>query len=372
MPEETPVTTELEPIELPILPDEPLVSVLVSNYNYGRFVGHALESALHQTYERIEIVVCDDGSTDDSCSVIERIAGEDSRLTLIRKSNGGQASAFNATFREARGDIICFLDADDIFDSGKVERCVDAFAVTNAGLLVHQMMIVDEDGRRVQRIPTFTRFEQGWIGGRLIARGGRWRWGPTSAVAIRHEVGRHVFPMPERDFRTDADTFLLMLAPLLTSVCGVEEVLGVYRLHGSNAFGQKGVDRRAVGRTTRALTVGLQAVNERLIEMGWEGVRLDADQNLKLREQAFLAAALDGKEPRRQLLREYRRLVPALRRDDLYDAYQKVWAVILFGMCLCLPRKLRSSWISFNLGTSRAKELIRRVKDHEWLGRQTR
>ena len=354
------------PLQLePVVP-QPLVSVLISNYNYGRFLEDAVRSVLRQTYENLEVILCDDGSTDDSLQIAESLTSEDDRVTLLRKENGGQASAFNASFAQCKGEIICFLDADDTFDSGKVQRCVDAFCTSHAGLVVHQMMIVDENGRGLQRIPTFTRFEQGWIGERVLARGGRWRWGPTSAVAIRREIGDRVFPMPERGFRTDADTFLLMLAPLLAPVCGLKEILAFYRLHGSNAFGQKKLDRNAVDRTTRALTVSIEAVNHRLAEMGSENVRLHADDNLKLREQGLLAAALDDTKPRRKLWDDYLKLARALKKDDLYDGLQKVWAIVLFGICLILPRRMRSSWLSINLGTSRAKELVRRVRDREW------
>lgn len=362
------IGTVLRPIELQPISATPVVSVLISNYNYGRFLEQAVRSTLEQTYSNLEVIVCDDGSTDESLQIADALASEDDRVNVLRKENGGQASAFNAGFTLCRGEIVCFLDADDTFNSGKVERCIDAFTTTNAGLLVHQMMIVDESGSNLQRIPTFTRFEQGWIGERLIARGGRWRWGPTSSVAIRREVGCRIFPMPEQGFRTDADTFLLMLAPMFTPVCGLEEILAFYRLHGSNAFGQSRLDRRAVERTTQALTTSIEAVNDRLDDMGWADVRLDAKDNLKLQEQWFLATAMGGKESRRTLLREYRQLVRSLRSDDLYDTVQKVWAVVLFGICVCLPRSLRPSWLSLSLGASKAREFVRRIRDHEWRG----
>jgi glycosyltransferase involved in cell wall biosynthesis len=359
-------TRMLQPIELQPLGSAPVVSVLISNYNYGRFLEQAVGSVFQQTYSNLEVIVCDDGSTDESLQVADALVSEDNRLKVISKENGGQASAFNAAFTLCTGEVVCFLDADDIYDTGKVERCVDAFARTNAGLLVHQMMIVDQAGHNLQRIPTFTRFEQGWIGERLIARGGRWRWGPTSSVAIRREVGRRVFPMPEQRFRTDADTFLLMLAPLFTPVCGVEEVLAFYRLHGSNAFGQSRLDRRAVQRTTEALSTSIEAVNERLNDMGWPGIQLDAEKNLKLQEQWFMAAALEGRETRHALFRDYGKLVGSIRRDDLYDSVQKVWAIVLFGVCVLLPQRLRPSWLSLSLGTSKAREFVRRIRDREW------
>ncbi len=65
--------SEIHPVALRPLPAEPLVSILVSNYNYARYIGHAIQSALDQTYANIELIVCDDGSTDDSVQVIEEI-----------------------------------------------------------------------------------------------------------------------------------------------------------------------------------------------------------------------------------------------------------------------------------------------------------
>jgi glycosyltransferase involved in cell wall biosynthesis len=101
----------------------PLVSILVSNYNYGDFVAEAIESALAQTYTNCEIIVVDDGSTDSSRETINHFAG---RIIPVFKSNGGQASAFNAGFARARGNIICFLDSDDLFLPTKVEQVVYA------------------------------------------------------------------------------------------------------------------------------------------------------------------------------------------------------------------------------------------------------
>src|SRR5215213_900396 len=91
---------------------EPLVSVIIDNYNYGRFLREAIDSALGQTYPRVEVIVVDDGSTDDSRAVI---AAYGDRVVPVLKENGGQASAFNAGFAASRGELICFLDADDTF-----------------------------------------------------------------------------------------------------------------------------------------------------------------------------------------------------------------------------------------------------------------
>src|SRR5690349_8088319 len=107
-------------------PNGPLVTVLIDAYNYARFLPRAIKSVLAQTYpaESLEILVVDDGSTDDTAGVAVRYQDQ---VRYVRKSNGGQASAFNLGLEEARGEIICFLDADDTFYPDKVWFVVDAF-----------------------------------------------------------------------------------------------------------------------------------------------------------------------------------------------------------------------------------------------------
>jgi len=341
---------------------EPLVSVLVTNHNYGRFVGEAIESALAQGYDRLEVVVCDDGSTDDSCEVISRYVADDERVRLIAKENGGQASAFNAAFAASSGSVLCFLDADDVFLPGKLVSVIEAFRASRAGLLVHQMMIVDEVGRDLQRIPTFTRFEHGWIRARVLQRGGRWRWMPTSGVALRREIAERIFPIPEEPFRIDADMFMLELAPLLVEVAAIEEVLGRYRLHGANAYSRRKLDRQAVDRTIHSLTTAIDQVNERLDRLRLDGDRLDPDRNLKLAEQRFLARAFDGDASRWELSRNYGTLTAALVRDDLYGLSQKAWAILLYLGVVILPVRSRIAWASASLGISHGKEFVRRVQ----------
>ena len=94
------------------------VDIIINNYNYGRFVEACVDSALGQTYGRVRVIVVDDGSTDDSR---QRLCDYANGVDLVFKQNGGQASAINAGFVRSRGDVVIFLDADDVLHSAAAE-----------------------------------------------------------------------------------------------------------------------------------------------------------------------------------------------------------------------------------------------------------
>src|SRR5438094_3455630 len=96
-----------------------LASVIINNYNYGRFLPEAIDSALNQTYRNTEVIVVDDGSTDNSRQIIARY---NDSIEAILKPNGGQISALNAVVHASRGSVIISLDAADTLFPEGVER----------------------------------------------------------------------------------------------------------------------------------------------------------------------------------------------------------------------------------------------------------
>src|SRR5271154_2725993 len=124
-----------------------LISVLIDTYNHERFIEKAIVSVLEQDFPAAEreIIVVDDGSTDDTAEIVRRF---EPQVRLIRKANGGQASAFNAGIAEARGEVVAFLDGDDWWAPGKLAAVTSVLASEpEVGLVGHGIIEVYPDGR---------------------------------------------------------------------------------------------------------------------------------------------------------------------------------------------------------------------------------
>ena len=127
----------------------PLVSLIVPAYNAAATIGETLDSLLAQTWTHLEVIVVDDGSTDETSSIVRAYAGRDARVLLLKQSNGGVARARNAGATAARGDFIGFIDADDLWRPDKVARQMQPFARGGDELvLVYSLWAgIDEESR---------------------------------------------------------------------------------------------------------------------------------------------------------------------------------------------------------------------------------
>src|SRR5436190_9018266 len=122
------------------------VSVVIPTYNYARYLGAAIDSALQQTHAPLEVIVVDDGSTDDTPRLLD---GYGDRIRVIRQKNSGVAAARNAGVREARGELIAFLDSDDLWKPRKLELQIARFEADPGLGLVHcgAETLDDQNGR---------------------------------------------------------------------------------------------------------------------------------------------------------------------------------------------------------------------------------
>lgn len=211
-----------------------LVSIVINNYNYARYLSDSIESALAQTWTATEVIVVDDGSTDNSREVIARYGG---RITEVLKENGGQASALNAGFERARGNIILFLDADDVLNQTTVAKVVEAFRRNPSAAKVQwRLELMDAQGKRIPAFtpPLHVALPNGYLVPRLLRFPDDIPFPPTSGNAYSAMVLGKTLPMPEQEFRLCADYYLLNLAPLFGPIVSLEEIGGRYRVHGEN------------------------------------------------------------------------------------------------------------------------------------------
>jgi glycosyltransferase involved in cell wall biosynthesis len=227
----------LKPIPLGPLPERPLVSVLISNYNYEKYLPEALDSLTAQTYGEWEAVICDDGSTDGSRYLIKSYAERDARIRYAFQPNGGQSSALNTAYSLSRGEMICLLDADDVFSARKLEKSVSTFRnFPCAGFAIHPVTPVSARGKVIGgQIPSV--LAQGWVAPEALRNGGRVvGLPPTSGMTFRREVTDLLFPIPV-SLRYSSDAYLMFNALMITAVAAVAEPLALYRLHGNNVYG---------------------------------------------------------------------------------------------------------------------------------------
>jgi glycosyltransferase involved in cell wall biosynthesis len=211
----------------------PLVSIIIDNYNYAGFIREAIDSALDQTYHNIEVIVVDDGSTDQSR---EAISSYGDRVITVFKDNGGQASAFNEGFRIAKGELVAFLDADDYFFHNKIERVVEAYKGSPGCVMYyHPVQKVNQEGQPLSK-PEPTGGYTGLFD-RLFRKSGGWYpFPPTSGLVFNYRLIQPIFGLPEEELRVCADSYLHDTACFLGKLFYLDECLAAYRLHGNNLW----------------------------------------------------------------------------------------------------------------------------------------
>lgn len=216
----------------------PLVSILINNFNYAHYLGATIDSALEQTYDNIEAIVVDDGSTDNSKEVI---AAYKERVIPILKENGGQASAVNAGFAASKGDLIVLLDSDDLLLPGVIDDVVKCFERNaNAVKCQFRLQVIDATGHLLKGILPPLRIKQprGDIT-RLLAQRRSYAHPPTSGNVFRRSAIAGLMPIPENVYRKGAPAYLIYNVGLFGEIESIDAVGGLYRMHSTNSTSKK-------------------------------------------------------------------------------------------------------------------------------------
>lgn len=217
-------------------PVQPKISVVIPCFNYARYVGAAIESALAQDHARKEVVVVNDGSTDDSLRIIQRYAGQ---VVVIDQPNQGSIAAYNRGFAESSGDVVIFLDADDLLEPGALSQ-VAAHWSPACAKLQYDLKIIDAEGRDSGR--RFCNFADGYGSAQArsaFLRTGTYRWPVTTGNAYSRWFLDLMFPL---NIEHGPDGLLNTVAPVYGDVTVLPQVLGAYRVHGANMWASDGAD----------------------------------------------------------------------------------------------------------------------------------
>jgi glycosyltransferase involved in cell wall biosynthesis len=239
------------------------VSILINNYNHADYLAQAINSAIAQTYSNFEIIVIDDGSTDNSHSIINKYKNS---IIPIFKKNGGQASAINAGFAVSKGEIICLLDADDLWLPDKVTEVVKAFNNhSQTTVFYHKVQNIDRTGQLLGKPWPPYKPIVGNIQEIVSKSGGWWPFPPSSALSFSRKFLRKIMNIPESEYRLCADAYLADLAPFFGEVIGIERVLSQFRFHDRNNWSH---DRNGWQRAVEYDRLRVDCVNRVLSERG--------------------------------------------------------------------------------------------------------
>lgn len=333
------------------------VSIIISSFNYERFVAKTIDSALNQTYQDVEVICVDDGSTDRSREIISSYGD---RLKVVLKDNGGQGSAMNSGFEVSTGDLIIFVDSDDILTLQCAETVVAQWDEKYSKAHC-KMRFIDEAGE------SSLVAAQHWSGrfyptGNLrneVLKNGGFMHPPTSANVFSRKYLEEVMPIPADSWPTQPDIYLTYLAAFYGEIGVINEELCLYRVHRS-AGGLIGNGRLIPKRWKRELTYQIEIDREVRKRAGLLGLRVVAKP---LQERYFF-------------LKEYlvwrnidveSKSSPA---DGLLDLglgqiFKSIWRLVLISDAMSVPKKVAYLvWASLVFALpKRLAEFVVRISD---------
>ncbi len=340
----------------------PLVSIVVISYNYGQFLRQAIDSALAQDHDGLQVLVVDDGSTDPS---VEIIRGYGDRVEALFKPNGGNSSAINAIFPQCRGEIVMFLDADDFLYPHAVSSVLSAWD-DSCSKVQFRLSLVDLEGvRQGVEPPASATMPDGDVLSEIVT------WGHyvtpvLTGNAFRHTALDRLLPIPpEPLFRNYNDGYLNPLCAFCGPIVSIDEELGAYRLHGGNLWAYTGdVDVTNVRKRFQH-----ELVRERYMQEMGQGQGRALPSSLMLRNSNHVIYRLASlkldpachPEPRDNVWRLLLALPGALRRNPELDAPERTFALLNGMLIALLPRRLAHAPVEWALASRPHPAWLRRL-----------
>ena len=212
---------------------EPLVSIVTPSFNQGDLIRSTIESVLRQDYPRVEYIIRDGGSTDETARIASEYAG---RLTFVSEADAGQSDAINKGFRQAKGSIVAWLNSDDTLLPGAIRTAVRAMSLNpEAGAVYGNGYLIDQDGVVMSRFP-YTRSPDLWrllhLSDFILQQTVFFRRSALAAVGFLDEA-----------LHWTMDWDILIRLGLRYPLVPVREFLGCLRIHPKTKTGSGGMRR---------------------------------------------------------------------------------------------------------------------------------
>lgn len=206
------------------------LSIIIPNYNYGQYVGTAIESALHVDWPDVEVIVVDDGSTDESWEIISSFGDQ---IVAVRQTNSGPRVACNEGFARSTGDVVIFLDSDDLLEPN-IAREIAAVWRSGISKVQFQMMRIDRNGAATGSVfPLYDRVPSPELVRHWMRSTSAYPTPPGSGNAYSRHFLEKVLPLDDR-CGDATDSACLAAAPFLGDVVTVPKTLIGYRVHDDN------------------------------------------------------------------------------------------------------------------------------------------
>jgi glycosyltransferase involved in cell wall biosynthesis len=236
---------------------KPSVSYIVASYNHEQFIEQTINSILAQDFDDLELIILDDGSTDDTPDIAERIARSDSRVSVYRQKNSGVVAARNRAISLSTGEYISIVDSDDIVPPDRTRIMVEALGRDpGVAMVFGDSLLIDDGGKTMGRFFELYPPKKGKFSEELFAN---YCFVPANAVMFRRNAfersGDFWGPPHNTDYLKWIELGLVGEAILLE-----EHKLGCWRIHGANA---SQVSSRAQASIYDSLRKGLEELLNR-------------------------------------------------------------------------------------------------------------
>jgi glycosyltransferase involved in cell wall biosynthesis len=337
------------------------VSIVVVSYNYADYLTEAVESALAQTYPWTEVVVVDDGSTDASRDVLLAFGRS---IRLVLKDHGGETSAVNAGFAASLGDIVMFLDSDDVLDPAAAEAVVASWR-PGTEKVQFRLIEIDAEGRKRGRgSPIYPRGFSARDVDAMTRTLGFYPTPPSTGNAYGRAFLERILPLDTQLFPFAPDGALNVVAPLYGDVVTLDRMLGYYRVHGRNMWASPTLDperilkwialgqKEAVFLRTHARALGVEIGSDDPLDHSW----IYLQRRLAARKLTPNHPLVSGERP----LALFMSACGAVIREDA-DVVRRTLKIAWFLATALAPGRIARRLLEWRFTPSSRPRLFRRI-----------